>query len=78
MIEDRLFYDIMSILRIEKTTPELVQNFDFEFDLNGQNGHSDDWLNVHISMLYNELAEIQNALVVFSEAEKEWGRRDQE
>lgn len=63
---------------MEKTIPGLVQNFDFEFDLNGQNGHSDDWLNVHISMLYNELAEIQNALFVFLEVEKEWERRAQE
>lgn len=53
----------------------LVQNFDSEFDKEQNFGHSDDWYNVHISMLYHELCEIRDTLFVFKEVEKEWDRR---
>lgn len=53
----------------------LVRNFDFELDKENDNGHSVEWYNVHISMLYNELCEIRDTLFVFREVEKEWDKR---
>lgn len=48
----------------------LVTNFDDELDAGEDNGHSMDWYNVHINMLYNELCEIRDTLFVFGEVEK--------
>lgn len=53
----------------------LVKNFDYELDKEEGVGHSNDWYNAHINMLYNELCEIRDALFVFGEVEKEWGKR---
>ena len=53
----------------------LVKNFDYELDNEEGIGHSNDWYNVHISMLYNELCEIRDTLFVFGEVEKEWEKR---
>lgn len=53
----------------------LVTNFDDELDAGEDNGHSMDWYNVHINMLYNELCEIRDTLFVFGEVEKEWEKR---
>lgn len=54
---------------------ELVKNFDYEFDAEKNAGHSSEWYNVHISMLFNELCEIRDTLFVFEEVEKEWKKR---
>lgn len=53
----------------------LVKNFDYELDKEEDVGHSDDWYNVHINMLYNELCEIRDTLFVLGEVEKEWEKR---
>ena len=53
----------------------LVKNFDYELDNEEGIGHSNDWYNVHINMLYNELCEIRDTLFVFGEVEKEWEKR---
>ena len=54
---------------------ELVKNFDYELDNEEGIGHSNDWYNVHINMLYNELCEIRDTMFVFGEVEKEWEKR---
>lgn len=53
----------------------LVANYDYELDKEIDIGHSNDWYNVHINMLYNELCEIRDTLFVFDEVEKEWEKR---
>lgn len=55
----------------------LVKNFDYELDKEKEMGHSSDWYNTHINMLYNELCEIRDTLFVFEEVEKEWEKRAQ-
>ena len=54
---------------------DLVQNFDYELGQEEQQGHSDEWYDTHVSMLYNELAEVYDTLYVFIEVEKEWEKR---
>lgn len=54
---------------------DLVQNFDYELDQEGQQGHSDKWYDTHVNMLYSELAEVYDTLYVFIEVEKEWEKR---
>lgn len=53
----------------------LVKNFDYELDAEKNVGHSSEWYNVHISMLYTELCEIRDTMFVFEEVEKEWKKR---
>lgn len=53
----------------------LVKNFDYELDAEENAGHSSEWYNVHINMLFNELCEIRDTLFVFEEVEKEWEKR---
>ena len=54
---------------------ELVTCYDHELDKEIENGHSDDWYNVHISMLHNELCEVRDTLFVFEKVEEEWEKR---
>lgn len=53
----------------------LVKNFDYELDTEKNVGHSSEWYNVHINMLYIELCEIRDTMFVFEEVEKEWKKR---
>lgn len=53
----------------------LVKNFDYELDAEETVGHSSEWYNVHINMLYIELCEIRDTMFVFEEVEKEWKKR---
>lgn len=53
----------------------LVKNFDYELDTEKNVGHSSEWYNVHINMLYTELCEIRDTMFVFEEVEKEWKKR---
>lgn len=48
---------------------QLIRNYDNEFDNRLY------WLNVHISLMFNEVHEIQNTLYIFETVEKEWNRR---
>lgn len=48
---------------------QLIQNYDNEFDSNV------DWLNYHISLMFNEIHEIQNTIYIFQTIENEWNRR---
>lgn len=53
----------------------LVTCYDYELDKENEDGHSDDWYNVHINMLYNELCEVRDTLFVFEKVEEEWEKR---
>lgn len=53
----------------------LVKNYDYEVDNEIDVGHSIEWYNLHADMLYKELCEIREALLVFKEVEKEWDKR---
>ncbi len=53
----------------------LVKNFDYELDVEENVGHSSDWYNAHINMLYIELCEISDTIFVFREVEKELKKR---
>ena len=44
---------------------QLIQNFDNEVD------SKVDWLNLHISLMFNEIHEIQNTIYIFETVEKE-------
>lgn len=46
-----------------------IQNFDDDVD------NKVDWLNVHISLLFIELNQIQDAIYIFETVESEWNRR---
>lgn len=48
------------------------QNFDHEF------ADENEWLDVHISLLFNELKDIRIAVHIFNTVDKEWDRRVQE
>lgn len=62
-------------MKRKESLEKLIENFDYELDTNNENGHSDDWYNVHINMLYIELCDIRDTLFVFKEVEKEWEKR---
>lgn len=47
-------------------------NFDHEMIDNNE------WLNVHINLLFNELKDIQIAIYIFNTVDEEWDRRVQE
>lgn len=47
-------------------------NFDHEMADNNE------WLNVHISLLFNELKDIQIAIYIFNTVDEEWNKRVQE
>lgn len=47
-------------------------NFDHEMTDNNE------WLNVHINLLFNELKDIKIAIYIFNTVDKEWDRRIQE
>lgn len=54
---------------------EFVQdnpNFDYEMADNNE------WLNVHINLLFNELKDVQIAIYIFNTVDKEWDKRVQE
>ncbi len=46
-------------------------NFDHEMTDNNE------WLNVHIDLLFNELKDIQIAIYIFNTVDKEWDKRVQ-
>ncbi len=48
---------------------QLIQNFDN--DVNSK----EDWLNLHINLMFNEIHEIKNTIYIFETVEKEWNRR---
>ena len=44
-------------------------NYDYEFASNNE------WLDVHINLLFNELRDIQTAIYIFNIVDKEWNKR---
>lgn len=44
-------------------------NYDYEFVSNNE------WLDVHINLLFNELRDIQTAIYIFNIVDKEWNKR---
>lgn len=62
-------------MKRKKEIEKLVTNFDHELDEETDVGHSNEWYDVHINMLYNELCEVRDTLFVFNEVDKEWERR---
>ena len=62
-------------MKRKKEIEKLVTNFDHELDKETDVGHSNEWYDVHINMLYNELCEVRDTLFVFNEVDKEWERR---
>lgn len=57
------------------------KGFDFaHYNLNFDHEMADDneWLNVHINLLFNELKDIQIALYIFNTVDEEWNKRVQE
>lgn len=53
----------------------LIKNFDYELDEGVEQGHSEKWYDVHVSMLFLELCDIRDTLFVFQEVRKEWDKR---
>lgn len=65
-------------MKRKESLEKLIVNFDYELDTNDEAGHSDDWYNVHINMLFIELCDIRDTLYVFKEVTKEWEKRAEE
>jgi len=65
-------------MKRKESLEKLIVNFDYELDTNDEDGHSVDWYNVHINMLYIELCDIRDTLYVFKEVNKEWKKRAEE
>lgn len=62
-------------MKSKEVLEKLVENYDYEFDTNKGEGHSSNWYNVHINMLFYELCDIRDTLFLFKEVEKEWESR---
>lgn len=48
---------------------QLIQNFDNDVD------NKRDWLNIHISLMFNELCEINQTIFIFDTVQTEWNKR---
>lgn len=53
----------------------LGTNFDHELDKESEDGHSIEWFDTHLYMLFTELCETRDTLYVFFEVDKEWEKR---
>lgn len=57
---------------------KIYNNFKFEHDnlnYNSEFASNNEWLDVHINLLFNELRDIRTAIYIFNIVDKEWNKR---
>lgn len=56
-------------MKYKEDITNYIKNFDDEVE------NKSDWLNIHINLMFNELCDVQNTIIIFKVVENEWNRR---
>lgn len=56
-------------MKYKEDITSYIKNFDNEVE------NKSDWLNIHINLMFNELCDVQNTIIIFKTVEQEWNRR---